>query len=118
VIVTVHEDKRHKFQDGDYVGFREIKGMTELNSLKPTLIQTIDGFSFKVHVDGSGFGAFTDTGLVENVKVPKTVKYHSLRESLKNPVASSASGMLETPDLRNWGRSDQLHLAYLGIFEF
>jgi ubiquitin-activating enzyme E1 len=118
VIVTVHEDKRHKFQDGDYVGFREIQGMTELNSLKPTLIQTIDGFSFKVQVDGTGFGAFTGTGLVENVKVPKTVKYHSLRESLKNPVASSAFGMLETPDLRYWGRSEQLHLAYLGIFEF
>ena len=23
-IVTVHEDKRHKFQDGDYVSFREV----------------------------------------------------------------------------------------------
>ena len=92
--------------------------MTELNSLKPTIIETIGGFSFKLHVDGTGFGAFTGTGLVENVKVPKTVKYHSLRESLKNPVASSAYGMLETPDLRYWGRSEQLHLAYLGIFEF
>ena len=26
-IVTVHEDKRHKFQDGDYVQFREVQGM-------------------------------------------------------------------------------------------
>jgi ubiquitin-activating enzyme E1 len=86
--------------------------MTELNSLKPTIIETIGGYSFKLHVDGTGFGAFTGTGLVENVKVPKTVKYHSLRESLKNPA------MLETPDQRCWGRSDQLHLAYLGIFEF
>lgn len=30
-IVTVHEDKRHKFQDGDSVQFREVEGMTELN---------------------------------------------------------------------------------------
>lgn len=35
-IVTVHEDKRHKFQDGDYVSFREVEGMIELNSLPPT----------------------------------------------------------------------------------
>jgi ubiquitin-activating enzyme E1 len=28
VIITVHEDKRHKFQDGDYVKFSEIEGMT------------------------------------------------------------------------------------------
>ena len=38
LIVTVHEDKRHKFQDGDHVQFKEVEGMTELNSLPPTLI--------------------------------------------------------------------------------
>jgi len=27
-IVTVHEDKRHHFTDGDYVTFREVEGMT------------------------------------------------------------------------------------------
>jgi hypothetical protein len=26
--------------------------------------------------------------------------------------------MLETPDLRCWGRSDQLHLAFVGILMF
>jgi Ubiquitin-activating enzyme E1 four-helix bundle len=56
--------------------------------------------------------------LVENVKVPKKVSYHSLKQSLHNPIASSQYGMLETPDLRYFGRSDQLHLAFSGIFEF
>jgi ubiquitin-activating enzyme E1 len=51
--VTVHEDKRHKFQDGDYVKFNEVQGMTELNSLPPTQITVIDGFSFKVQVDAT-----------------------------------------------------------------
>jgi ubiquitin-activating enzyme E1 len=37
-IITVHEDKRHKFQDGDYVKFVEVEGMTELNALPPTKI--------------------------------------------------------------------------------
>jgi ubiquitin-activating enzyme E1 len=81
-IVTVHEDKRHKFQDGDYVRFTEIEGMTELNTLPPTEIQVIDGFSFKLKVDATGFGAYQRQGLVENVKVPKTTSYHSLRQSL------------------------------------
>ena len=109
LIVTVHEDKRHIFEDGDSVIFREVEGMTELNSLKATKIQTIDGFSFKVEVDATQFGGYSGQGLVENVKVPKKVSYHSLKQSLLNPVASSQSGMLETPDLRLWGRSDQLH---------
>jgi hypothetical protein len=58
-IVTVHEDKRHKFQDGDYVQFKEIQGMIEINSLPPTEIEVIDGFSFKLKVDTSSFGAYT-----------------------------------------------------------
>ena len=57
-IVTVHEDKRHKYQDGDYVTFREVQGMTQLNSLPPTQIEVIDGFSFKLKVDATGFDAY------------------------------------------------------------
>jgi ubiquitin-activating enzyme E1 len=78
-IVTVHEDKRHKFQDGDSVVFREIQGMTELNSLPPTEITTIDGFSIKVNVDATNFAPYTREGQVENIKVPKKVTYHSLK---------------------------------------
>ena len=58
LIVTVHEDKRHKFQDGDYVKFNEVQGMTELNTLEPTQITVIDGYSFKIHVDATKFNAY------------------------------------------------------------
>jgi len=54
-IVTVHEDKRHKYQDGDYVTFREIQGMTELNDHPPIQIEVIDGYSFKLKLDTTGF---------------------------------------------------------------
>jgi hypothetical protein len=53
--------------------------MTELNNLEPTQIEVIDGFNFKLKVDGTKFGAYTREGLVENVKVPKKVAYHSLK---------------------------------------
>ena len=118
MIVSVHEDKRHKFQDGDFVQFREVEGMTELNTLPPTAITVVSGYGFKVHVDATQFGEYTREGLVENVKVPKKISFHSLKQSLHNPVASSQYGMLETPDLRFFGRSDQLHLAFNAILEF
>lgn len=105
-IVTVHEDKRHSYQDGDYVQFREVQGMTQLNQLPPTQIEVVGPFSFKLQVDATGFSAYTREGQVENVKVPKKVSYHTLKQSLHNPIASSATGMLETPDLRFFGRSD------------
>jgi ubiquitin-activating enzyme E1 len=78
-IITVHEDKRHKFQDGDYVKFSEIEGMTELNSLPPTKVNVIDGFSFKLEVDATGFAPYSREGLVENIKVPKKISFHSLK---------------------------------------
>lgn len=117
-IITVHEDKRHKFQDGDYVKFTEVEGMTQLNSLPPTKIDVIDGYSFKVHVDSTSFSAYQRQGLVENVKVTKQVSYHSLKDSVLNPAASSQYGMLETPDLRFFGRSEQLHISLRAIWHF
>lgn len=53
--------------------------MTELNQLPPTQIEVIDGFSFKLKVDSSAFGAYTREGIVENVKVPKKISFHSLK---------------------------------------
>jgi len=106
MIVRVQEGKRHPFQDGDYIKFSEVEGMVEANSLEPTLITSIDKESFKVHVDATQFSSYTRNGIAENVKVPQKVSFHGLKQSIHNPIASSKFGMLETPDLRFFGRSD------------
>jgi ubiquitin-activating enzyme E1 len=54
-LVTVHEDKRHSFQDGDYVKFREVEGMTELNDMDPVQIEECRPFSFRIKKDIRGF---------------------------------------------------------------
>ena len=53
--------------------------MTELNTLPPTQIEVINGFSFKLKVDATGFKAYEREGTVENVKVAKKVSFHSLK---------------------------------------
>jgi ubiquitin-activating enzyme E1 len=118
-LVTVHEDKRHSFQEGDFVKFVEVEGMTELNNAEPYEITQVKGpFSFKIKVDSTKMGAYTRQGVVENIKVPKVQEYHSLEASVENPVASSKYGMLETPDLGNFGRSEQLHIAIRAVHKF
>lgn len=117
-IVTVHEDKRHSFQDGDYVKFVEVQGMTELNNREPVQITVLSPLSFKLKLDCSSFSMYTRQGIVENVKVPKAVSYHSLAESVLTPAASSQFGCLETPDLRCFGRSEQLHIAIRAVHAF
>ena len=117
-VVTTHEDKRHSYQDGDYVKFVEVEGMTELNNREPIQIYGCTKDSFKLKLDTREFGAYRRQGVVENVKVPKPVKFDSLTASVADPVASSAEGMLMTPDLAKWGRSDQLHLGIRAIHAF
>ena len=58
--VTVHEDKRHSYQEGDTVVFRELEGMTELNNIPPVKVIAVKGgFSFQIDVDTSSFGQYT-----------------------------------------------------------
>jgi ubiquitin-activating enzyme E1 len=47
-IVRLHEDKKHSYNDGDYVKFREVEGMVELNSTPPMPIKFIDKHSFSI----------------------------------------------------------------------
>ena len=116
--VTVHEDKRHIFQEGDYVVLREVEGMTEINETEPIKIVGTTIHTFTLELDSTKFKDYTRQGLVENVKVPKKVEYHPWSQSYKNPAASTQFGMLEVPDLSKFGRCEQLHLALVGILEF
>jgi ubiquitin-activating enzyme E1 len=103
----VHEDKRHSYQEGDFVKFVEVEGMTEINNREPIeIVKVVGPFAFQINLDSTKLSPYTRQGIVENIKVPKSASYHSLAQSYLNPAASSAFGMLETPDLRNWGRND------------
>lgn len=117
-IVTIHDDKRHTFHDDSYVRFTEVQGMTEINNTEPIPISVISGFSFKLKLDTTAFGAYTREGLVENVKVPKVHKFASLREALSKPLATATDGCFITPDLAFFDRPGMLHIALQGALKF
>lgn len=74
-LVHVHEDKRHSYQDGDFVKFTEVEGMTQLNDAGPIEIYDCRGFSFKLKTDTTSFSAYERQGVVEDVKMPKKVAF-------------------------------------------
>ncbi len=119
-VVHVHEDKRHTYQDGDFVKFVEVEGMTELNSAGNIEIFDAKAYSFKLRLNTSGFGAYTRQGVVEDVKVPKKVEFKSFMESGPNPAACTQFGMLEPLDMNYFGmgRSEQLHFAFGAVHFF
>ena len=74
--VTLHEDKRHIYQEGDYVVLHEVEGMTEINETEPIKIVGTTTFTLTLDIDSTKFGDYTRQGFLENVKVPKKVEFH------------------------------------------
>lgn len=116
--IFVHEDKRHSYQEGDHVVLREVEGMVEINECPPLKIVATGKHDFTVELNSSGFSDYVRQGVVEDQKVPKKVEFKSWSDCFGNPAAASQYGMLETPDLAKFGRSEQLHTALIGIYKY
>ncbi|KAJ3447309.1 hypothetical protein M0812_07537 [Anaeramoeba flamelloides] len=85
-VVTNSMDEGHKFQDGDWIEFREVLGMTELNGTQRQ-IKVIDNYTFSIG-DTSNFSEYRiggSGGYCTQVKLPFVESHLSLKESLKNP---------------------------------
>ncbi|XP_071520465.1 ubiquitin-like modifier-activating enzyme 1 isoform X2 [Panulirus ornatus] len=83
-VVTCLDESRHGLEDGDYVTFSEVQGMTELNGCKPLKIKVLGPFTFSVG-DTSQHSDYIRGGIVTQVKMPKKVSFKSLEESMKTP---------------------------------
>ena len=114
-LVCTHEDKRHGYEDGNHIIFKEVKGMTEING-QTYQIKVLSPTSFTIG-DTSSFSPYERNGIAEQVKVPQQLKFKSLKETL---TVAYGDGIppFENPDLEKWGRPEHLHLAINGIFEF
>jgi len=111
--VHCHQDKRHGFQDGDWVTFREVQGMVELNKPDHHQIKVIGPYSFTIE-DTKGYNAYTAEGIVSQVKVPSSMKFNSLQTSLQNPKVENGADLVMS-DFAKFGRPEQLHFAVQAV---
>ena len=102
--------------DGDYVKFREVGGMTQLNDGKPRQIKVISQTSFKVEgEDFSKYPEYTDGGIVEQVKVPKKKNYKSLKERFENLFDENP---IDPIDFSKFGRNEFLFITFQALHEY
>ncbi|CAD8178797.1 unnamed protein product [Paramecium octaurelia] len=114
-IVSTIEDKRHGFQDGDSVTFREVVGMTEVNE-KIFKIKVKSPFMFSIG-DTTNFSQYLREGIAVQVKVPEDIAFKSFNASLSHPFAPGKNEL----DLMDWekiGRPEQLHISYNALLQF
>lgn len=109
-VVTCLDETRHGMEDGDSVTFSEVQGMVELNGCEPRKIKVLGPYTFSIG-DTSTFSDYVRGGVVSQVKVPKTIHFKSLHDSIKEPE------FLVT-DFAKFDHPSQLHLGFQALHEF
>ncbi|KRZ62727.1 Ubiquitin-like modifier-activating enzyme 1 [Trichinella nativa] len=108
--VFVLEDTKHNLEDGDYVTFREVKGMVELNDCPPRKVKVINTMEFNIG-DISAYSEHTEGGKAKTVKVPVKMEFVSLNEALLDPeILVSDHSKLDRPP--------QMHVIWQGLHMF
>lgn len=109
-LVTCLDETRHGLEDGDFVTFTEVQGMTELNGCEPRKISVRGPYTFTIG-DTSGLGTYKTGGIFTQVKMPKIIEFKSLRESLRAPE-------FMITDFAKFDRPSTLHAAFQALSEF
>lgn len=73
-LVTCLDETRHGLEDGDYVTFTEVTGMTELNHCEPRKISVKGPYTFSIG-DTTGFSDYISGGTFTQVKMPKIIEF-------------------------------------------
>lgn len=82
-VVTIDHSKPHSLSTGDFVKFSDIEGMTELNGPECRPIRVTSPFSFSIE-DTTEFTDYKRGGRAEEVKVPFSIRFKTLKDSLTN----------------------------------
>jgi len=75
-IVTCLDETRHGLEDGDFVTFREVQGMEELNGCEPRKVSVKGPYTFSIG-DTTGLGEYKTGGIFTQVKMPKIIDFVS-----------------------------------------
>ncbi|KAJ1675270.1 E1 ubiquitin-activating protein [Spiromyces aspiralis] len=109
-VVTCLGEARHGLSNGDFVTFSKVKGLEGLNDCGPLEVKVTSPHSFsvgKVAVTGE----HKPGGVFEQVKMPVTLHFKSLREALQEPE------YLIT-DFAKFDRPAQLHIGFQALERF
>ena len=107
-------NKNFNISKGNYVNFREIKGINELNDGKPRQIIKSTPISFFIS-DNLKYEDYISGGICEEVKSIITQKYNSFKNKLFIPYED------EKPmpfDFTKMGRNELIHCGILALHKF
>ncbi|CAG9314272.1 unnamed protein product [Blepharisma stoltei] len=114
-VVKLNDEDKHWFQDGDYIKFKEVEGMTPLNDGRERKVTYIDPHSFSIDEDTTDYPDYIKYGTVEEVRKPFHYDFRPYEISIKNP--EGLKPFMHVDYLKE-NRPANLHLAMLAIRKF
>jgi ubiquitin-activating enzyme E1 len=111
------ENNMHGFEEGDWIKFTEIQGMTQLNYIEKVnefvhrVKKVVSPYEFVIDTDSTAFGDYTNGGIATEVKRPFAMNFLSLREALQKPE-------FVLTDLAKFEQPGQLHIAVQALHHF
>lgn len=109
-LVSALDETRHGLEDGDYVEFAEVRGLTGLNGAAPRKITVKGPYSFSIG-DVSSLGRYEGGGLFAQVKMPKILNFEPLSQQMQKPE-------LMMSDFAKFDRPQQLHAGIQALHAF
>ena len=113
-IDTIQGTNKLKIGDGDWVTFKNVEGMTELNGKEFQIIFE-DYQSFKIG-DTSKFGEYTKGGVINQIRKPKKMIYYQFFD--RASMICDPYHPLVTADNTKEGRAELLYMALSGVHDF
>ena len=115
-IDTIQGTNNLSLGDGDYVYFKGVEGMTELNEEgREYQIKFEDYQSFKIG-DTTSFGDYKKGGIVYQIKKPKEMMYYDF--SQRATMICDYYHPLCNADATKSGRAELLYMALSGVHDF
>ena len=105
-----------KYSSNDFISFKEIEGMNELNNITPFKIKYIHGNIIEI-CDTSKFSDYIRGGTIYNVKLPKKIKFDSFKERIEEPIKENEK-YFDPLDLKNINIQEILRIGILALFDF
>jgi len=125
--VTCLDETRHGLEDGDFVTFREVQGMEELNGCEPRKVSVKGPYTFSIG-DTTGLGEYKTGGIFTQVKMPKIIDFVSFGTRLvcdttlmiaQKPLKDSlASPEFFITDFAKFDRPAALHAGFQALSQF
>ena len=81
IFLDIQNDELFELNKGDYIKFKNVKGLEFLNDGEPRKIIKSNISSFEIEKTNKGNNKYISDGIVEEIKIPKKLKFESLQDN-------------------------------------